>query len=131
MPPGSFGNAPQSAPRVGTTGGLTACAGAAAARSAMTTTATSEARRIRKSSRSLGYEPARRNPSNATCASIDVSEDTLQPGCKHVDGNPKGSCKNLEKGAAVKRGRVVGTILTEFGVGAAVEQPATTRSSAP
>ena len=39
------------------------------------------------------------NPSYGTCAGINVSTDTLPPGCKHVDENPKGSCKNLEKGA--------------------------------
>ena len=40
--------------------------------------------------------PARRELSNRTCAGVNVSTDTLQPGCKHVDENPKGSCKNLE-----------------------------------
>ena len=42
------------------------------------------------------------NPSNGTRAGINVSTDTLPPGCKHVDENPKGSCKNLEKGAAAR-----------------------------
>jgi hypothetical protein len=35
------------------------------------------------------------NPSNGTRAGINVSTDTLPPGCKHADENPKGSCKNL------------------------------------
>jgi hypothetical protein len=41
------------------------------------------------SSRRLG------KPSNATSTGIDVSDDTLQAGCKEVRDNRKGSCKNL------------------------------------
>src|SRR5919206_2193837 len=103
MPPGSFANAPQSAPRSGTAGGFAACAGAAAARSATTRTATIEARRIQKPSMCLTWGAGAWDPFEHHARRHRVYVRILTRGCKHVEENPKGTCKNRE---SPSRGRV-------------------------